>query len=65
MYGDDVHLNLLARELAAQQNVVWSTGTHTASPVPVIVAGPDYALEQFGGFMTHAQVGAVIKQLLR
>lgn len=65
VYGDDVHLNLLARELAAQQNVVWSTGTHTASPVPVIVAGPDYALEQFSGFMTHAQVGAVMKHLLR
>ena len=65
VYGDDVHLNLLARELATQQSVVWSTGTHTASPVPVIVAGPDDALEAFNGFMTHVQVGAVMKQLLR
>lgn len=63
VYGDEVHLNLLARELATQQSVVWSTGTHTASPVPVIISGPDAAKAEFNGFMNHVRVGAAIKML--
>ncbi|MBE0484014.1 MAG: alkaline phosphatase [Bacterioplanes sp.] len=64
VYGDDIHLNLLARELAAQQNTVWGTGTHTATPVPVIVYGPSSAQEAFQGYLHHAQVGALLKSFL-
>ena len=32
--------NLLAIEVATQQQVVWATGTHTSTPVPVFVQGP-------------------------
>lgn len=61
VYQDEIPLNLLARELAAQQNVVWATGTHTASPVPVFVLAPQATLDRFSGIMTHAQIGEILK----
>lgn len=64
VYGDDIHLNLLARELAAQQNTVWGTGTHTATPVPVIIYGPPSAQDAFQGYLHHVQVGALLKSFL-
>ena len=61
VYEDEIPLNLLARELAAQQNVVWSTGTHTASPVPVFVLAPSAIMARFHGVMTHTQIGTALK----
>src|SRR5690554_3670670 len=61
VYQDEIPLNLLASELAAQQNVVWATGTHTASPVPVFVLAPQATLHRFSGIMTHAQIGEILK----
>lgn len=61
VYAEERPLNLLARELAAQQNVVWSTGTHTAGPVPVFVLAPNAILAKFNGIMTHTQIGALLK----
>lgn len=61
VYEEETPLNLLARELAPQQNVVWSTGTHTASPVPVFVLGPKKVMTQFNGIMTHTGIGAALK----
>lgn len=63
VYGEDVHLNLLGRALSEQQNVVWSTGTHTSTPVPVIVYGPTSATSHFRGFLTHPQIGSILKQV--
>jgi alkaline phosphatase len=39
-YGDMIRAPLIARAVAAQQNVVWSTGTHTNALVPIIACGP-------------------------
>lgn len=64
VYLDEAPLNQLARELASQQNVVWSTGTHTAAPVPVIISGPDATLQQFQGILTHTELGAKLKGVL-
>lgn len=64
VYTSEAPLNQLAREIAAQQNVVWSTGTHTASPVPVIIKGPKTVLNKFQGLMTHVELGALLKELL-
>ncbi len=61
VYKDEIPLNLLARELAAQQGVVWSTGTHTASPVPVFVLAPSAIMNRFNGVMTHPQIGTELK----
>ena len=55
VYGDDIHLNLLARELAQQQNVVWGTGTHTSTPVTVMSYGP--GADAFNGMNHHTDIG--------
>lgn len=64
VYKHEAPLNLLARELAAQQSVVWSTGTHTADPVPVFVLAPSQAMTGFNGIMTHRQIGQALKNSL-
>ncbi len=62
-YGDSTQANLLGRALAAQQNVVWSTGTHTHTPVPVIALGPERHLEAFQGWMHLADIGQTMNTL--
>jgi len=59
VYGDEGHLNLMGRALAKHQNTVWSTGTHTHTPVPVISWGPVHA--QFNGIQTHIELGEKIR----
>ncbi|MGC8121324.1 alkaline phosphatase [Marinobacter sp. VGCF2001] len=54
---DDNRQNLLAREVAEQQNVVWSTGTHTNTPVLVFTQGPAEAIEPFGSILHHTDIG--------
>ena len=50
--------------LAEQQNVVWGTGTHTATPVLVMTYGPQHAMQAFRGYLSLAQVGQLAKDLL-
>jgi alkaline phosphatase len=57
VYGDDVHLDLIGRALAKQQNVVWSTGAHTHTPVPVIAWGPENLARRFSTLTHHTQIG--------
>ncbi|MCI5126161.1 MAG: alkaline phosphatase, partial [Candidatus Electrothrix sp. AR5] len=47
--------NLLAIEVATQQQVVWATGTHTATPVLVFAKGPGKSA--FNGIMHHTELG--------
>ncbi|WP_100640062.1 alkaline phosphatase [Marinobacter salexigens] len=54
---DDNRQNLLAREVAEQQNVVWSTGTHTNTPVLVFTQGPAKAAAPFGKILHHTDIG--------
>lgn len=56
VYGDEVHGNLIGRALSAEQNVVWGTGTHTASPVPVYVFGPEAITKQFSTLQHHTEL---------
>lgn len=62
VYGDDIHLNLIGRELAAQQSVVWGTGTHTAVPVPVIIWGPEAEQRRFPSMLTHVELGRLLQE---
>ena len=57
VYGDEIKLNLLGRELAEQQNVVWGTGTHTSTPVTVMTYGPEALVEKFDGMQHHTDIG--------
>ncbi len=54
---DDNRQNLLAREVAADQMVVWNTGTHTATPVLVFTKGSPEAMAPFASVMHHTQLG--------
>jgi alkaline phosphatase len=46
--------HLLAIEVATQQQVVWSTGTHTATPVVVFAKGP--RKNSFSRIMHHTEL---------
>ena len=54
---DDNRQNLLAREVAAAQMVVWNTGSHTATPVLVFAKGSPEAMAPFGSVLHHTQLG--------
>ncbi|QUM85399.1 alkaline phosphatase [Moritella sp. 28] len=56
VYGDEIHANLIGRALGAAQNVVWGTGTHTASPVPVYAFGPENITKQFSTMQHHVEL---------
>lgn len=62
VYGDDVRRSNLARVVAGQQNAVWSTGTHTNTPVPIIAWGDQTVAKRFGGLMhTTDWAGEVLR----
>lgn len=54
---------LIARELAAQQNVVWATGGHTHTPVPVFAVGP--GADAFAGLHHHTELGQILHSMVR
>ncbi|MEO1270985.1 MAG: alkaline phosphatase, partial [Myxococcota bacterium] len=64
VYGEDIRGDLIGRELATQQNVVWATGTHTHTPVAVITYGPPSATEPFGDLLHHTELGQLAIQAL-
>lgn len=60
--ADDNRAALIARALASRQKVVWSTGTHTAAPVPLAALGP--GSRRFRGVLHASEVGAILKDLI-
>lgn len=64
VYLSERPLNLMGRVLAEQQNSVWSTGTHTHTPVNVIAFGPNAATTVFSGFQTHVELGQKMQKVL-
>ncbi len=65
VYGEEIKTDLIARKVAAGQNTVWGTGTHTSVPVPVIVWGPEEAVSQYKGLMHHVEVGSITIKALK
>jgi len=55
---------VLARQIADQQGVVWSTGTHTHTPVPVFALGPPRVARDFGGWRHHVELGERLQRAL-
>ena len=53
--------NVLAREQATSQNIVWGTGTHTHTPVNVFAWGPAEAIIPVSKIMHHSELGEYIK----
>jgi len=60
VYGEEIHLDLIGRKLAADQTVVWGTGTHTSPPVSVIATGPATVTAPFGKLLHHVDVGSLM-----
>jgi len=63
VYGEEGRTAILARLIAADQGVVWATGTHTATPVYVIAAGP--SAYRFSGVHHSSEVGSLLQKLLQ
>ena len=57
--------NLIAREQATQQNIVWGTGTHTHTPVNVFAWGPTEAILPITRIMHHSELGEQIKAAVK
>ncbi|WP_305857367.1 alkaline phosphatase [Balneatrix alpica] len=64
VYPDEIHLDLIGRQMAEQQNVVWGTGTHTHTPVQVVAWGPADLTEPLSAMVHHRDVGALMMQAL-
>ncbi|RPI73126.1 MAG: alkaline phosphatase [Desulfobacteraceae bacterium] len=62
VYQSSNRMNALAREVAEKQMTVWSTGTHTATPVLVFAGGPESS--QFQGIMHHTQLAQKMIKIL-
>jgi alkaline phosphatase len=65
VYGEEIYLDLMGRALAKHQNTVWSTGTHTNTPVSVISWGPKQSTNKFTGLMNHVEVGAQLMTVIK
>jgi len=48
--------------LGEQTNVVWSTGNHTASSVPLGAVGPEKYTSQFKGVIQNTKIAEILKQ---
>jgi len=64
VFGDNVRMNLLARAVAADQNVVWATGTHTSTPVIAVAVGPEHASKPYGKMMHATDLGKQMQSTL-
>ncbi len=64
VYLTERPLNLIGRALSSKQNIVWSTGTHTHTPVGVFVLGPEAQAKQFNGLHTHVELGKKMQKIL-
>jgi len=60
VYGQDIRNDLIGRALSQDQNIVWGTGTHTATPVAVIAYGPDQATAPFSSLTHHTEIGQLL-----
>ncbi|MCG6200501.1 alkaline phosphatase [Psychromonas antarctica] len=60
VYGEEIRNDLIGRAMSEEQNVVWGTGTHTATPVAVIAYGPDQATSPFSSLSHHTDIGQLL-----
>ncbi len=57
--------NLIAREQATKQNIVWGTGTHTHTPVNVFAWGPAETILPVSRILHHSELGEFIKNQVK
>jgi alkaline phosphatase len=64
IYDGQMIQNRLGRALSRHQGVVWGTGSHTATPVPVIAYGPSAITEQFDGLHHSTEIGQLLQKAM-
>jgi len=62
--GKEFRRNLLARIVSKRQLTVWSTGSHTNTPVPLIAYGPPLVTSRYGKMMHTTEWGRETIELL-
>jgi alkaline phosphatase len=65
VYQDQNRENLLAQAVAASQQVVWATGTHTSTPVYVLVKADQETMRPFAKILHHTQLGQLMIEALQ
>ena len=64
-YGiNNTRAALMGRVIAPQQNIVWGTGGHTATPVPVYSMGLKHWTSLLSGVLTHPKLGKNLQRVL-
>lgn len=63
-YGAVIRSNLIGREIAHKQSVVWATGSHTSTPVSLFAVGPKSLTDQFDGVLHSTEVGRLAMKAL-
>ena len=64
VYGSENRAALIARAMAREQQVVWGTGTHTSTPVPLFVLGPKKVTRKFDGLLHAREVGRLLQGVM-
>lgn len=65
VYQKENRENLLAQAVSSSQQAVWSTGTHTSTPVFVFVKGAETSMRPFAKILHHTQLGRLAIQALQ
>ena len=56
---------ILNRSLAEESHIAWSTGNHTASPVPTGAVGPKKYTDQLNGLIQNTDIAKVSHQAIK
>ncbi len=56
---------LLNRAIAKESHVAWSTGNHTASPVPCGAIGPKKYIKKLNGIISNTEIAKVSHQAIK
>ncbi|MGR8979086.1 MAG: alkaline phosphatase [Gammaproteobacteria bacterium] len=64
VYQKETRENLLAKAVAASQQAVWATGTHTSTPVMTFVKGAEKNMRPFATILHHTQLGRMTMDAL-
>ncbi len=63
-YPEERKCAAVARMLAVHHGIAWSTGTHTATPVPLLVYGPESVKSAFRELMHSSEAGDAMQKIL-
>ena len=64
VHRDAIRRSNLARVMGPYQNVVWSTGTHTNTPVPLIALGQGDIEKRFSRLMHTTEWATTVMKIL-